>query len=148
MYVPFPSPIRATYPAHSVFLIWSPECSSHLTFYTLTKSNLYLANYLTNVVSDPDLYRLLTFHRPNLISIFHFSGRTEGSVRFWGFCDCNVVKVLRWEVVAPRPTPKLEDHPLSAVRDCLFSIFISTVFRSPRRAVVWWSDTVITEQWS
>jgi hypothetical protein len=24
------------------------------------------------------------------------------------------------ELLAPRPTPKLEDHPLSAVRDCIF----------------------------
>jgi hypothetical protein len=27
------------------------------------------------------------------------------------------------ELLAPRPTPKLEDNPLSAVRDCLFNIF-------------------------
>jgi hypothetical protein len=27
------------------------------------------------------------------------------------------------ELLAPHPTPKLEDHPLSAVRDCLFNIF-------------------------
>jgi hypothetical protein len=27
------------------------------------------------------------------------------------------------EELAPRPTPKLEDHPLPAVRDCLFNIF-------------------------
>jgi hypothetical protein len=27
------------------------------------------------------------------------------------------------EMLAPRPTPKLEDHPLRAVRDCLFYIF-------------------------
>jgi hypothetical protein len=26
------------------------------------------------------------------------------------------------ELLAPCPTPKLEDHPLSAVRDCLFNI--------------------------
>jgi len=26
-------------------------------------------------------------------------------------------------LLAPRPTPKLEDHPFSAVRDCLFNIF-------------------------
>jgi hypothetical protein len=26
-------------------------------------------------------------------------------------------------LLAPRPTPKLEDHPLSAVRGCLFNIF-------------------------
>jgi hypothetical protein len=28
---------------------------------------------------------------------------------------------------APCPTPKLEDHPLSAVRDCLFNIFTATI---------------------
>jgi hypothetical protein len=31
------------------------------------------------------------------------------------------------ELLAPRPTPKLQDHPLSAVRDCLFSIFAITL---------------------
>jgi hypothetical protein len=31
------------------------------------------------------------------------------------------------ELLAPRPTPKLEDHPLSAVRDCLFYIFAATL---------------------
>jgi hypothetical protein len=30
-------------------------------------------------------------------------------------------------LLAPRPTPKLEDHPLSAVRDCLFDIFAATL---------------------
>jgi hypothetical protein len=29
------------------------------------------------------------------------------------------------KVLAPGPTPKLEDHPLSAVRDCLFNIFFA-----------------------
>jgi hypothetical protein len=27
----------------------------------------------------------------------------------------------------PRPTPKVEDHSLSAVRDCLFNIFPATL---------------------
>jgi hypothetical protein len=31
------------------------------------------------------------------------------------------------ELLAPRPTPKLEGHPLSAVRDCLFNIFAATL---------------------
>jgi hypothetical protein len=26
-------------------------------------------------------------------------------------------------LLAPPPNPKLEEHPLSAVRDCLFNIF-------------------------
>ena len=30
------------------------------------------------------------------------------------------------ELLAPRPTSKLEDHPLSTVRDCLFNIFAAT----------------------
>jgi hypothetical protein len=30
-------------------------------------------------------------------------------------------------LLAPRPTPKLEDHPLSAVRDCLFNVFAATL---------------------
>ena len=30
------------------------------------------------------------------------------------------------EFLAPRPTSKLEDHTLSAVRDCLFNIFAAT----------------------
>ena len=30
-------------------------------------------------------------------------------------------------MLAPRPTPKLEDHPFSAVRDCLFNIFAATL---------------------
>jgi len=30
-------------------------------------------------------------------------------------------------LLAPRPTPKLEDHPLSVVRDCLFNLFAATL---------------------
>jgi hypothetical protein len=31
------------------------------------------------------------------------------------------------ELLAPRPTPKLEDHPLSGVRDCLCNVFAATL---------------------
>jgi hypothetical protein len=31
------------------------------------------------------------------------------------------------ELLATRPTPKLADHPLSSVRDCLFNIFAATL---------------------
>jgi hypothetical protein len=30
-------------------------------------------------------------------------------------------------LLTPRPTPKLEDQPLSAVRDCIFNIFAVTI---------------------
>jgi len=32
-------------------------------------------------------------------------------------------------LLAPRPTPKLVDNPLSAVRGCLFNIFAATKHR-------------------
>ena len=39
----------------------------------------------------------------------------------------NKIRLYGEELLAPRPTPKLEDHPLSAVRDCLFNIFAATL---------------------
>jgi hypothetical protein len=40
---------------------------------------------------------------------------------------CNVVSSCVEELLATRPTPKLEDHPLSAVRDWLFNVFAATL---------------------
>jgi hypothetical protein len=55
------------------------------------------------------------------------------------------------ELLAPRLSPKLEDHPLSAVRDCLFNIFAATfhIWRpSPPYATwgraMWWQGTHLT----
>jgi hypothetical protein len=56
------------------------------------------------------------------------------------------------ELLAPRLTPKPEDYPLSAVRDCLFNIFAVTlhIWRpSPSsatwgRAMPWWQGTHLT----
>jgi len=50
------------------------------------------------------------------------------------------------ELLAPRPTPKLEGHPLSAVRDCLVGVFAvilhiqrqSIPSASRGRAMPWW----------
>jgi hypothetical protein len=39
----------------------------------------------------------------------------------------NMIKFLDEELVTLRPTPKLEDHPLLAVRDSLFGIFAATL---------------------
>ena len=38
-------------------------------------------------------------------------------------------------LLAPRPTPKLEDHPLSAVRDCLFNLFAATLHKGGRSSI-------------
>ena len=122
---------------------------SHLTSCTPTRSNLYLANSLAAALSEPALYRLLTFHAPNIISLFFFLLR-DASARntpppeirmgeyFTSGLFCLQRKHLareyfrtfflhREELLAPRPTPKLEDQPLSAVRDCLFNLFAATL---------------------
>jgi len=39
----------------------------------------------------------------------------------------NKVRFCGEELLTPRPNPKLEDNPLSAVRDCLFNIFAATL---------------------
>jgi hypothetical protein len=60
--------------------------------------------------------------------------------------------VLRWGLLTPRPTTKLEGHPLSAVRDCLFNIFAAVLhIWSPSplsatrgRAMLWWQWTHLT----
>ena len=39
----------------------------------------------------------------------------------------NIVSFYGEELLAPRPTRKLEDHPLSATRGCLFRILAATL---------------------
>ena len=74
---------------------------SHLTSCTPTKSDLYLANSLAAAVSEPALYRLLTFHVPILMSLFCCLGRTKVSVQVRGLLyECFVTGYfLRWGVI-------------------------------------------------
>jgi len=74
----------------------------------------YLANSLATTVSGPDLYRLLTFHVPNLMSHFHSLGRTKVSVRVRGKCSCFVTKpvFLLWGVVSTSDNPQAGGLPL------------------------------------
>ena len=39
------------------------------------------------------------------------------------------------ELSEPRPNPKLEDHPLSAVRDCLINIFAAILHIRDRSSI-------------
>jgi hypothetical protein len=46
----------------------------------------------------------------------------------------NIILFYGEDLLSPRPTPKLEDHPLSALRDCLFNVFAATVRPQPEDA--------------
>jgi len=62
-------------------------------------------------------------HFPLLRSYQSFSPGPRLSV--WMFR--NSIRFYGEELLAPRPTPKLEDYPLSAVRDCLWNVFAATL---------------------
>jgi hypothetical protein len=64
-----------------VFVFLTVPPLSHLTSCTLTKSNLYFADFLETVVNDSDLYKLLTFHVLNVMHLFHCLGCTKGSAQ-------------------------------------------------------------------
>jgi len=69
----------------------------HLTS-TPTKSNLYFANSLTAVVSEPYPYSLLTFHVPNVMSLFRWLCRTKVSVQIRGSCKHFVMEYFFFTV--------------------------------------------------
>jgi hypothetical protein len=47
----------------------------------------------------------------------------------------NKIRFYGEELLEPRPTSKLQDHPLSAVRDCLFNIFAATLHIGSRFSI-------------
>jgi len=62
------------------------------------------------------------------------------------FTACSILYGKK--LLAPRPNPKLEDHPLSAVRNCLFNINAVTIHFSQavyfiRKLTVWLLTTTI-----
>ena len=80
----------------------------HRTSCTPNKSNLYLANSVAAAVSEPALYRLLTFHVPNPMSIFNCLSHTKVSVQVRGKCSYLVTKPgFRWGVYSTSPNPKV-----------------------------------------
>ena len=46
-----------------------------------------------------------------------------------------MIRIYCEGLLTPRPTPKLEDHPLSALRDCLFNIFAATLHTVGRSSI-------------
>jgi hypothetical protein len=50
-------------------------------------------------------------------------------------------------LLAPHPTPKLDDHPWSAVRGCLFNLFTATLHIGGRRVEEFkYLGTTLTDQ--
>jgi hypothetical protein len=47
----------------------------------------------------------------------------------------NLIRFYDEQFLAPRPTPKLEGHPLSVVRDCSFNILAATFHIGGRSSI-------------
>jgi len=91
----------------------------------------------TSHLREPALYRLLTFHIPNLSSLFRCLCCTKVSVQvrglLWPFR--NTIRFYGEELLAPRPIPKLEDQTSSAVRECLFNTIAATLHSGDRSSI-------------
>jgi hypothetical protein len=130
----------------SVEKVYSPAGSvplpSDLTYWTPTKSNLYLDSSLETVVREPALYKLLTF-QIQIMSVFHrLCSVSRESVQVRGSFMNFVTNVFLYGegLLASSPTPKLEDHPLSFVRGCVFNIFAAVLHPQPELDAMLWSQ--------
>ena len=91
-------------------------------------SHTYLLTYLLTPWSRGLLAKLTGLQLVKKFPAFYGTWRcitTVTSASLWLFC--NMISFYGEELLAPRPTPKLEDHPLSALCDCLFNIFTATL---------------------
>jgi hypothetical protein len=86
---------------------------SHLTSCTATECNLYFDISFATVMRESDLWRPLTFHVPNLISIFVSLGcLSHESAKVQGLTFLNKFIFYGEDLLASRPTPKLQDTDL------------------------------------
>jgi hypothetical protein len=115
-----------------------PARSSPYPHIPLPEDLSYLANSLAAAESESALYRPLTFHVPNLMSLNRCLGRTKVSIQVRGSkCSWFATKpvfTVRFYQHFAQP-PKLKDNPLSAIRDCLFNIFAATLHIGGRSSI-------------
>ena len=101
---------------------------SHLTSCIPTKSNLYLVNSqaAANILSTKS-------HVP-LSLLSSYQSNSPGP-RLCPWIFRNRISFYSEELLATRPTPKLEDNSVSSVRGCLFNIFAATLHIGGRSSI-------------
>jgi len=98
---------------------------------------MYFANSPATVFRESAIWEFLTFHVPKSHIYFPFAqsltkirASHRPSVTFR-----NKLDFYGEELSVPLPIPKLEDRPMLAVRDCLFSILAATLHNWTRHAM-------------
>jgi hypothetical protein len=74
----------------------------------LLPTSYYLSKFNLNIILPPTSWSFIKRIRLSSRLMYVFRNRL----------------IFNGEVLTPRPFPKLKDHPLSFVRDCLFNIFV------------------------
>jgi hypothetical protein len=96
-----------------IFAWWFGATSVPSDSRTSTKSNLYFHSYFATVMSEPALYRLLTFQVPNLMSIFLSLGHlSKESAQVQGPSWHFITSLFLQWVVSPTPNPQAGGPPL------------------------------------
>ena len=85
------------------------------------------SHFLAAAVKGTCQIQAPNFPRTKSHVLFRCLGCTKVSVQVRGLLWLfrNMTRFYCEELLAPRPNPKPEDHPLSTVGDCLFNIFAS-----------------------
>ena len=136
LYAPLLSPIRATCPTHLIRLdfitrtIFGEQCRS-------SSSSLcsFIHSPLTSSLLGP--YILLNTLFSNTLSLhssLNVSDQFQVQGLLYEYFTTGYV-FYGEELLASRPTSKLEDHTVSAVRDCLFNIFLATLHTGSRSSI-------------
>jgi hypothetical protein len=101
----------------------------HLTYCTSITStgNLYLAKSLAAFVSEHGICSLYAMYRMSCPFPLLRSYQRISSVPKHHFVFRHCASFYFEGLLAPCPNPKLENHPLCNVRDCLFNIFPATL---------------------
>jgi len=85
------------------------------------EANSCLANQeISPILRNPEVCYRIHKSSPPPVPILSLSPRLEKCFVTW-------LRFYGEVLLPPRPAPKLEDHPLSAVRDCLFTIFAAAL---------------------
>jgi hypothetical protein len=112
-----------------VYFIRSHSHTTYCFYFSFTSCRLHHATYSVST-GILDLLILIMLVNSANFEASHYAIFSVSVTSARGFvCEYFVTKIRLHgeELLAPRPTPKVEEHPLSAVLDCLFNIFAATL---------------------